>query len=38
MDARSRHLLEIALVMVGLAAAVVLIYGIGGEIISALGV
>ena len=38
MDAKSRHLIEAALVVAGLVAAIVLIYGLGGDIISSLGV
>jgi hypothetical protein len=38
MDSRSRHVVEAALVVVGIAAAAVLIYGVGGDILSALGV
>jgi hypothetical protein len=34
----SRHFLEAALVIAGLAAALVLVYGLGGELISVLGV
>jgi len=38
MDAKSRHLIEAVLVVAGLVAAIVLIYGLGGDIISSLGV
>ena len=35
MDPKSRHLIEAALVVVGLVAAIVLIYGLGSDIILA---
>ena len=38
MDSKSRHLVEAVLVVVGLLAAIVLVYGLGGDIISSLGV
>jgi len=34
----SRHVMEAILVVAGLLAAIVLVYGIGGDLISALGV
>ena len=38
MDSKSRHLVEAVLVVAGLVAAIVLVYGLGGDIISSLGV
>jgi hypothetical protein len=38
MDTKSRHLVEAALVVAGLVAAIVLVYGIGGDILSSIGV